>query len=454
MKKHKVAIYIRVSTKKQVEEGYSLDAQRERLEKLCETNGYIIYKVYADEGKSGKDTNRPAYQEMMKDMKAGKFAKILVLKLDRISRSVIDLELMIKEMQEYDVNFESASEKIDTSSSFGMMFVRLLAIFAQFERERIKERINDTFETMIQEGRAITGEQPVGYKRDKYNKVVIDEEEAPIVNYFFDTYEKYNSLRKASLYTNEHFGINKHWRTYSKMASQPHYYGSYKGNDNYCPAYMTKERWDKIQAIRQSKNVKVYGANRTYIFTGLLIDSNCGNKLTGNHSRKKTKGTYYYRCKNAIDIKGCVSHKAINEEKLEKFLLDNLNLYIDNYFSNLELEYKESKTNYKDNTKKIADLKEEMRRTTISYNKGRIEEDEYDKIYEDLEKKLAKLQEEPKKKDITKLKDLTKIDWKTMYKELTRENKQAFWRKFIKKIEIDPLHYNEGKEYIKIFFMD
>ena len=124
MKKYKVAIYIRVSTKKQVEEGFSLEAQRERLEKICETNGYIIYKVYADEGKSGKDTNRPAFQEMMNDMKEGKFDKILVMKLDRISRSVIDLEIMIKEMQQNNVEFESASEKIDTSSYTSISYLR------------------------------------------------------------------------------------------------------------------------------------------------------------------------------------------------------------------------------------------------------------------------------------------------------------------------------------------
>jgi DNA invertase Pin-like site-specific DNA recombinase/adenosyl cobinamide kinase/adenosyl cobinamide phosphate guanylyltransferase len=452
MKKHKVAIYIRVSTKKQVEEGYSLDAQKERLEKLCETNGYIVYKVYADEGKSGKDTNRPAFQEMMKDMRNGEFDKILVLKLDRISRSVIDLEVMIKEMQEFDVNFESASEKIDTSSSFGMMFVRLLAIFAQFERERIKERINDTFETMIQEGRAITGEQPIGYKKDDNNKVVIDEEESLIVNYFFDTYEKYQSIRQASLYTNEKFGLTRNIKNYSKMVTQTHYYGSYKGNDNYCPPYMTKERWDKLQEIKKSKNIKVNSANRIYLFTGLLIDSNCQTKLTGNHAQKKTKGIYLYRCHKAIS-KLCHSTKNINEEKLEQFLLDNLNIYIDNYFNTLDLEYTKSKTDYKDNTKRIADIKEEMKRTTNSYNKGRMEEEEYDKIYEDLEKKLAKLQQEPKKKDIKVLKDLTKMDWKSMYKELTRENKRAFWRSIISSIEIDPMNYKEGREYIKINFV-
>lgn len=453
MRMHKVAIYIRVSTKKQVEEGYSLDAQKERLIKLCETNGYIVYKVYADEGKSGKDTNRPAFQNMMTDMREGKFDKILVMKLDRISRSVIDLEVMIKEMQEYNVNFESASEKIDTSSSFGMMFVRLLAIFAQFERERIKERINDTFETMIQECRAITGEQPVGYKKDANNHVVIDEDEKDLVNYFFNTYEKYHSMRKAALYTNEKFGVQKHIRTYNKMVSQTQYYGSYKGNDNYCPPYITKERWDTLQAIRKSKNIKLYDVKRTYLFTGLLIDSNCGNKLTGNHAQKKTKGLYMYRCKNAVDNKTCNSNKTVNEEKLEQFLLDNLNLYINDYFDSLELEYKQSKIDYKDNTKQIAEIKEEMRRMTISFNKGRMEESEYDRDYIRLENKLEKLLREPVKKDTTNLKDLSKIDWKMMYNELTRENKQAFWRSIIDRIEIDPLHYKEGKEYIKLFFI-
>lgn len=452
MKKSKVAIYIRVSTKKQVEEGYSLDAQRERLVQIAETNGYIIYKVYADEGKSGKDTNRPAFQEMMEDMRNGKFDKILVLKLDRISRSVIDLEIMIKEFQKYEVEFESASEKIDTSTSFGMMFIRLLAIFAQFERERIKERINDTFETMVQEGRAITGAQPVGYKKDENNKVVIDKDEEPVVNYFFDTYEKYQSIRKASLYTNEKFDLTRNIKNYTKMITQTQYYGSYKGNDDYCPAYMTKERWDKIQKIKESKNVKVYSAARTYIFTGLLVDSNCGSKLTGNHAQRKTKGLYMYRCHKAVN-KQCISTKNINEELLEKHLIDNLNLYIDEYFSSLELEYKQSKDKYKDNTKMIADIKAEMKRTTNSYNKGRMEEDEYDKEYEKLERELKKLQEEPAKRDLTKLKDLTNINWKAMYNDLTRENKQAFWRSFIDRIEIDPMRYKEGKEFIKLFFI-
>lgn len=450
MKKHKVAIYIRVSTKKQVEEGYSLEAQKERLLKLCETNSYIIYKIYADEGKSGKDTNRPAFQEMIEDMRNRKFNKILVMKLDRISRSVIDLELMIKEMQNYKVDFESASEKIDTSTSFGMMFIRLLAIFAQFERERIKERINDAFETMVQEGKAITGTQPIGYKNEN-GKVVINEDEKDLVNYFFDVFEKTCSLRRATIYTNEKFGLNKETQNYRKILTQTQYYGSYKGNDNYCPAYITKERYDRIQEIRNNKHIKSYDIKRHYLFSGLLIDSNCNGKLSGTYSSKNDKEYYLYRCRKHKHRGTCKTSTCVNEKVLEEYLINNLNIYIEEYFNSLHKEYK--KIDMKDNSKKIAELKEELRRLNIIFAKGRIEEKEYDKEYDKIEKELKNLEKMPKKKDISHLKDLNSIDWKTMYNELNRENKQAFWRKFIDKIEIDPFNYKKGKDYIRLYFL-
>ena len=451
MKKHKVAIYIRVSTKKQLD-GYSLDAQETQLKKMCETNGYIIYKVYADEGKSGKDTNRPAFQEMMADMREGKFDKILVMKLDRISRSVIDLEVMIKEMQEHDVHFESASEKIDTSSSFGMMFVRLLAIFAQFERERISERVSDAFEEMVSEGKAITGSQPLGYKVEN-GKVIIDEDKREIIEYIFDTYEKNNSIRRTLLYTNEKFNLKLRYNSLRLLITNPIFYGCYRDNENYCTGYLTKERWENIQnIINKKKMVKVYGS-RIYLFSGLVIDKCCGTKMSGHYKKNIHNDTLAYRCPKYRHSKTCESKSVINEKWLETYLLDNLDKYINDYFNSLDKEYTQSKTNYKDNTKKIADIKAEMKRTTTSFNKGRMEEEEYDKEYERLEKELAKLQSEPVKKDVSVLKDLTSMDWRGMYKELTPENKQSFWRSFIDKIELDPQNHKKGEEYIRVYFL-
>ncbi len=453
MKKHKVAIYIRVSTKKQAEEGYSLDAQRERLTKLCEINGYIIYKVYADEGKSGKDTNRPAFQEMMEDMKNGCFDKILVMKLDRISRSLVDLELMIKEMQKNNVSFESASEKIDTSSSFGMMFVRLLGIFAQFERERISERIYDTFEEMVANGRPITGNQPHGYKIED-GKVVIDEEKKDFINYIFNTYEKNHSVRKVVYYANEKFGTSINVNTINRILDNTCYYGSYRGNDDYCPAYLTKERWEKIQAIKTSKKrVKTYIPDRYYLFSGLIIDCHCNTKMAGSTKKKLVGETHFYRCTKYRLSKSCYSSGSVNENFVEQYLLDNLDELIKDYFNSLEKKYENSKLNYKDNTKKLAALKEELKRTNLLFTKGRLEEEDYDKEYARLEKEIKKLEEEPVKKDISTLKDLTKIDWKSMYQELTDENKQAFWRNIIDKIVVDPLNYKKGGEYLRVYFL-
>ena len=452
MKKIKVAIYIRVSTKKQAEEGYSLEAQKERLEKLCETNGYIIYKVYSDEGKSAKNTKREAYQEMMEDMRQGKFDKIVVTKLDRISRSLIDLEELIQDLQKNGCSFETASEKIDLDSSIGVMFVRLLGIFAQFERERITERINDTFEEMVVQGRAISGCQPFGYKVDD-GKVVIDDEKKEAVDYFFDLFEKTSSLRRASIYTNEKFNLNRHAQSYRKMLNFTHYYGSYKGNDNYCPPYMSKKRWEKLHNILKSKHTKVYDVKRFYIFSGLLVDSNCGTHMSGTYNSRNGNEYHLYRCRKYTHSKNCSTNVVVNESILEKYLLEYLDKYIADYFNSLEKEYNKSKVKYRDGAKELAELKEEQRRLYILFRKGHIEEDEYDKEYDKLEKKIKELESAPVKKDVSYLKDLSSMDWQTMYSELNRENKQAFWKGIIEKIEIDPFNYKKGMDYIRLYFL-
>ena len=456
MGKIKVAIYIRVSTKRQAEEGYSLEAQKERLEKLCETHGYIIYKVYADEGKSAKNTKREAYQQMMEDMRNGLFDKIIVTKLDRISRSLIDLEELIQDLQKNGCSFETASEKIDLDSSIGVMFVRLLGIFAQFERERITERVNDTFEEMVAQCRAITGTQPTGYKVED-GKVVKDPEEEELVYDFYDTFEKNQSLRRTTIYMNEKYGLQKKLTNYKKFLTNTHYYGSYKGNDHYCEPYITKDRWDKLNSLVKNKNIKAYDVKRHYLFTGLLIDTNCGTRLSGTtavrHNVHGIKEYYSYRCRRHVLASGCASKKSINERLLEEHLLEHLDQYIKDYFNSIDITYKQKGKIKKSNTKKLAELKEEQRRLYLLFRKGHIEEDEYDKEYDKLDKKIKELEAEPIQKDTTNLEELIKTDWKEIYKSLTRENKQVFWRTIIEKIEIDPMNWEKGSEYIRLYFL-
>lgn len=453
MKKIKVAIYIRVSTKKQAEEGYSLEAQKERLEKLCETNGYIIYKVYSDEGKSAKNTKRTAYQEMMEDMRQGKFDKIIVTKLDRISRSLIDLEELIQDLQKHDCSFETASEKIDLDSSIGVMFVRLLGIFAQFERERITERIHDAFEEMVAQGKAITGTQPFGYKVEN-GMVVIDEDKKDIVIDMFNTYEKMQSQRAAFTKLKEKYDLKMALNGYIKILKNPIYIGQYKNNKEYTTPIISKEQFDNVQKIMKSKNVKVYEHSRVHIFSGLIVDIRCGGKMTANtyHSCTSYEGTQY-RCMKYRNNKTCDSKGTVNEKLLEKYLLDNLATEIKEYFNKIEVEYKEHSKNKINYEKKIKSLKEELERLNLIYLKKRITEEKYDSEYERIEKEINDLQNNIVEKDTTNLKELIKTDWEAMYNSLTRENKQIFWRNIIDRIELDPLNWKKGKEYIKIIFL-
>ena len=160
-----VALYPRVSTQEQARENYSIGEQIDRLNKYCEAMGWTVYKTYTDPGYSGGDTNRPGLQEMIKDVKAGKVDKVVVYKLDRLSRSQLDtLYLIEKVFLANGTDFVSMSENFDTSTPFGRAMIGILAVFAQLEREQIKERMSMGKEARAKEGKWGGGSSvPVGY---------------------------------------------------------------------------------------------------------------------------------------------------------------------------------------------------------------------------------------------------------------------------------------------------
>ena len=159
-----VGIYVRVSTIEQAKEGYSIGEQTERLQKYCEAHDWKIYKVYTDAGYSGKDTNRPALQNLIKDVKAGKLNMVLVYKLDRLSRAQKDTLMLIEDVfLKNNADFISMQENFDTSTPFGRAMIGILAVFAQLEREQIKERMK-----MGKDARAKEGKYSGGSIQTKY----------------------------------------------------------------------------------------------------------------------------------------------------------------------------------------------------------------------------------------------------------------------------------------------
>ena len=349
-----VAIYTRVSTTDQAREGHSLEEQEKRLRAMCEANNYKVYKVYTDAGISGKSAeNRPAYQQMFKDMKKGKFNLIVAFKMDRLSRSIIDFEEFFNETKKYNCGVELLCEKIDTSGAAGMMFARILGIFAQFERELIQERTLVGVESAVNKGH-IGGKPPLGYKhkldgsgKHKLKEWEIDKDEAEIVKEIFElcasgkTYFQISKILKekypnviSSIKRNKETGeekiIYRKWNdsSISTILNNKSYMGVYeyrksvKNKDTMeiigvVPAIISEELYNDCQEMI-ARNGRNYYRSKNYLFIQRLVCPHCGRILACNGCKNKMKNDYlYYKCKD------CGIY--LREELIENALIIELN---------------------------------------------------------------------------------------------------------------------------------
>ena len=181
MEERKIAgIYIRVSTEDQAREGFSLGEQEEKLRQLCDYKGYEIYKVYCDAGISAKDMeHRPKFQEMLQDMRDGRINYIVAYKLDRVTRSVRDLEELITQLEKHNTYLVCDRDDVNTSTANGRFFVRMLTVLSQLEIEIVSERTKFGMVGAIKSGH-LPGVKPLGYKNDSTRRTIIDPATAPI----------------------------------------------------------------------------------------------------------------------------------------------------------------------------------------------------------------------------------------------------------------------------------
>lgn len=222
------AIYCRVSTEDQAREGYSLGEQLEKLKDLCKFRNYNVYRVYEDAGISAKDMDhRPEFKKMLEDVKNKKVNVIVSYKLDRLTRSVRDLETLISELEKYDCSLECAMDDINTSTANGRFFVRMLTVLSQLEIERVSERTKFGLVGAIKDGH-IPVRKTLGFMRDN-KKLIINPNESDIVLRIFDLYLKGNSYQRIANIFNKENVLNKKWydTTILKILSNPLYKGDY-----------------------------------------------------------------------------------------------------------------------------------------------------------------------------------------------------------------------------------
>lgn len=453
-------IYIRVSTFDQAREGFSLREQEERLKEFCKFKRYNIYKVYQDAGISAKNDKRPAYQEMIEDVKKGNINVIVALKLDRLTRSVYDIEKLMKFVNDYECDVDCMADESNTTTSNGRMVMRIMTSVSQNEIEKCSERTKFGMAGAIKNGH-IPNRTGLGFKREN-KKLVPDPLTKDIIVRIFDLYLEGKSHQAiANIYNKEKVLGKTNWydSTIQKILSNELYKGDYvNGKRTKHPTYyenviepiVSKEKWESCQ-YQKLRNARHYERTATYLFTNKLKCSKCGNFL-GGHATIKTNGKkyYYYKCNtcktyfNEIDIE-----KELKAFMLELAKQDDL---INNYYTPFIKSKLEDKT--EDYKKEIKDLDKQLDRIKTAYIKGVVKLEDFDKEIKHIEYQKSDLEKRQKEQkqyellsftlnDLLIIQDMQEIEFYTNpdvlnnWSNKSKEEKQKIIGKYIDNITIE-----------------
>lgn len=475
MKEEKIlcGVYMRVSTEDQAREGFSLPEQKERLEMYCKFNNYQIVEYYTDAGISAKTGNhRPEFDRMLEDGKNGRINMIIALKLDRITRSIRDWEMLMDYSDKYNVALAFVNDKIDTTNANGKMVSRIMMSVSQNEIERTSERTIVGLEGAIKQGH-IPSRAPLGYKHiDK--KLVPDPLTKDYVIRIYDLYLEgmtYNNI--AKLYNKEKVNGKEKWKDTDifKIISNVIYKGDYiQGKSTNHPKYFNKvveplvsdEKWENCQ-VQKKKNQRNYMRTQTYIFLQKLKCPKCGRILAGgaSHKIKADKWYFYYRCEK------CGGNiKEVEIEKSLKNILSDIFEY-DNVVNEFFLPVLQNKIhNPKEEfEKEILNLQNKKQRIKKAFIDEVFTEEEYKEESTIIDNKIKEIQKKLIDNEETKNIDLTiddilikrdidfinKIKLPILYdsfnqswKDLDRKDKADIVMKYIDNIELEL----KGKNYL------
>lgn len=406
----RTALYIRVSTDEQAKEGFSIPAQKERLTQYVQSQNWDIFDHYIEEGVSAKDTNRPELQRMMRDIRNKKVDIVLVYRLDRLTRSVLDLYKLLQEFEKYEVKFKSATEVYDTTSAIGRLFLTLVAALAQWERENLAERVRFGMEQMVRQERRPGGPPPFGFELVD-QKLVINEKEASVVRFIYDRYLQGAGMASIAVECNQLGYRTKKGNEFKRTAifdilNNPAYYGALRWNykeygngaklnapedwillEGVYPAIIEKETFEHAQLIMQRKRpMHPRQIASTYVFRC----ARCGSSMVGHTIRKKSGYTIrQYLCQN-VKFKKC-DCPALTDYLVEEAFAEKLDEITDSYSTVAKTTRKSShKKERSEHDRLEAELKkmnERRKRLQIAFSEGLIE-------IEELRERIGELREQ------------------------------------------------------------
>jgi site-specific DNA recombinase len=368
------AIYTRKSHEEGLEQEFnSLDAQRESAEAYIESQKLLGWKAlpdrYDDGGYSGGTMERPALQRLLADIDAGKVDVIVVYKIDRLSRALLDFTKMIDMFNDREVCFVSVTQQISTTDSTGRMMLNVLMTFAQYEREVITERIRDKVAAAKRRGKYCGGVPILGYDVDRESKkIIVNPEEAKVVQYIFRRFIQLGSAKSMGRELNEQGYRTKSWTTKKgkvrkgvkwntghvyRLLNNRVYIGEIVHKDQSYPgeheAIVDRKTWDKVHAVlADNKPVKVSMARTKMVapLKGVIRCGHCGCAMGPTYTRNNDRRYTYYICQK--DAKRTVSRcplKRVPAGDIEQAVVEQLSavfrtptLVAKTYFAAREIE--------------------------------------------------------------------------------------------------------------------
>lgn len=430
----KAAIYTRVSTACQAQNGESLDMQKERLIAYVKSQGWELFKIFEDGGYSGKNTERPAFRDMMKAAERRMFDVLVVYKIDRLSRSILDFHTTIESLKKNKVSFVSVTQQFDTTTSTGRLMLAILVDFANFEREIDADRAIDAFHQRRANG-LTSGAIPYGYKRLEGNNVVIVEDEAETVRHIYDLALQNLSINEIARRT----GFTKyHIRS---IVTNPFYCGFLVQRRNKENRRVLEKDWQwfeakhepiiNIEMYKQAAEIRKHKSRATSViknvrlFSKLIYCPYCDHNLTFHtDTRKKGEKSFYYLCE-PIRLGGIYCSQYVHERYLEEKLLIEANKLV-------LIKHPRQKKDI--SQKKIKELDQKIGRLVKLAEQSR-DLQSISKRINDLKKERKELITEPAEKEVD-YKEIVKYikELNEVYPYMSREEKNYFWHILIKKI--------------------
>lgn len=457
-KAEEVALYVRVSTEEQAINGDSLRTQREELTRYAINNGFHIYGIYEDDGFSATNLKRPALQRLLKDVEQNKINRILITKLDRLSRGVRNYYKVLDVLDEHEVFWQTIFEKYDSSTANGRLHINIMLSVAENESAQTSERIKSVFKTKVENKEVIAGKIPIGLKKEN-KKLIIDEEKKQVIldafQFYKETTSAYQTFQKLDLKYPE-LQLN-YMRTY-RILTNKLYIGiketRYGDVENFCPSLIDSTTFENTQRLLQ-KNARKKSANNSdgYLFQGMLKCAECGYTLGGKfYSKNVESSRYYYICKRHHSSLKCSCGKNFNEQKIEQKLLQEFKIQLKKYIS--DYEYKQHNFKKMDMSKEITSLENKLNKLKDLYIRDLIRIEDYEKDYKEYVSQLEILYKEQEKietnipdNNLEVLKSFLKQDFSLIYNKLSRIEKRRIWLSVINYITLD-------KDYnMKIFFI-